>query len=347
MKKLFSILLVLIPLLLLTSCVSIPVTEEGLVIGQSYQLESGETLHNDLTVIGGNASLEDDSTVEGDVAVMGGTLNINGTVNGEVTVLGGYVYLDEHAHVRGSVNALGGTIERSSKAVVEGSDNVPTNPRPRITTMRTPNMQISFDPITGPLMAIFQALALAALAVLATLTLPAYLERTGRAAVAQPYGTGGVGCLTILVLVVMTITIILIPFSVVGFVVAAVAALFGWLALGLVLGRYIAVWLKQTWTDPVSAGVGTMSLSLLVSLLNVIPCIGWFFYMAAGMVALGAVVLTRFGTQEYPAPYTPAGPVVPPVNPVIVQPDAPASGAQVYDAPATGAGEENRPDELG
>lgn len=332
MKKLIRIALLLFLLLLLTSCVSIPVVEDGLVVGQSYQLESGDTLENDLTVIGGNVSLEEGSTVEGDVAVMGGTAIIDGTVNGEVTVLGGYVYLDDHAVIEGSVNSLGGTIERSSQAVIEGNDGIQTNRRPRITTMRTPNMQISFDPITGPLMAIFQALALAALAVLANLTIPTYMERTGRAAVSQPYGTGGVGCLTILVLVVMTITIILIPFSLVGFVVASIAALFGWLALGLVLGRYIAVWLKQSWTDPVSAGVGTMSLSLLASLLNVIPCIGWFFYVAAGLVALGAVVLTRFGTQEYPAPYTAAGPAVPPT--VIIEPGVPGPGAQVYDAPA-------------
>lgn len=336
MKNIIRIVLLLIPLLFLTSCISIPVVEDGLVIGQSYQLESGETLENDLTVIGGNAYLEEGSIVEGDVAVMGGTLTIDGTVNGEVTVLGGYVYLDDHAVIEGSVNSLGGTIERSSRAVIEGGESSRPEPRPRVTTMRTPNMQVSFDPITGPLMAIFQALALAALAMLATLTLPNYLERTGRAAVAQPYGTGGVGCLTILVLVVMTITIILIPFSLVGFVAVALASVFGWLALGLVLGRYIAVWLKQTWTDPVSAGVGTLSLSLLASLLNVIPCIGWFFYVAAGMVALGAVVLTRFGTQEYPPPYAPAGPSVPPVSPVIIDAGEPSGGAQAYDAPESG-----------
>ena len=335
MKKIILVFLLLIPLLLLTGCVSIPVAEEGLVIGQSYQLDSGDTLKSDLTVIGGNASLEEGSTVEGDVAIMGGTVIIDGTVNGDVTVMGGYVSLDDHAVIEGSVNSLGGTIDRSSQAIVEGNDGIQTSRPPRVTTMRTPNMQVSFDPITGPLMAIFQALALAALAVLANLTIPSYMERTGRAAVAQPYGTGGVGCLTILVLVVMTITIILIPFSLVGFVVASIAALFGWLALGLVLGRYIAVWLKQTWTDPVSAGVGTMSLSLLASLLNVIPCIGWFFYVAAGMVALGAVVLTRFGTQEYPAPYIPAGPSVPPTAPVIIEAGEPAPGAQVYDAPKT------------
>ena len=64
----------------------------------------------------------------------------------------------------------------------------------------------------------------------------------------------------------------------------------------------LAVWLKQPRTDPISAGVGTLTISLLGSLLNIIPCVGWSISFIAGLVALGAVVLTRFGTQIYPAP---------------------------------------------
>jgi len=339
MKNIIRLALILIILFLLSGCVSVPMAEEGLVIGQSYRLGSGKTLNNDLTVIGGNAVLDEDSTVNGDVAVLGGNVTINGTVNGEVSVLGGYVYLDDNAVVKGSVNSLGGTVQRSDQAVIEGKSAIETPATPRITTMRTPNMQISFDPITGPLMAIFQGLALAALAVLATLFIPAHMERTGKAVVSQPFGSGGVGCLTLLVLVVMTITIILIPVSAIGFVAAGIAALFGWLAMGLILGRQIAVWLKQTWTEPVSAGVGTMVRTLVASLINIIPCIGWTFSIVLGLAALGAVVLTRFGTQVYPSPYAHMsaprpGPYTPP----------PAANApQADSSPAPKQPDENQP----
>ena len=345
MKIIIRISLLLLALLLLSGCVSVPLAQEGLVIGDSYRLESGETLSHDLTVVGGNATLDEDSTVNGDVAVLGGNVTIDGTVNGDISVLGGYVYLDNHALVKGSVNSLGGTVQRSSQAVVEGRDLGNNNRPPRITTMRAPNMQVSIDPITAPLMAIFQGLALAALAVLAALFIAAPLDRTGRAAMITPFASGGVGCLTILVLLIMAVTIILLPVSFLGFLVVGIAALFGWLALGLMVGRQLAVWLKQPWTDPVSAGVGTLTISLLASLLNVIPCIGWTVSAVAGLVALGAVILTRFGTQIYPSPYGAApaprpGPYTPPPGPVINPESVSGPGARAYETP-----ERDEPDE--
>jgi hypothetical protein len=217
--------------------------------------------------------------------------------------------------------------------VVEGQDMGDRQDERRITTVRNPAFNISFEPVTATLMAIFQALALAALAIVINLFAPRPMERTGLSAVAQPVTTGGVGCLTILVLLVMAITIILLPISLLGFVVIGVAALFGWVALGLIVGRRMAVWLNQSWSDPVNAGIGTLTLSLLTSLLNIIPCVGWVISFVVGLVALGAVVLTRFGTQVYPGPtasaaYPPApygpGPYTPP------PPPASQPGARVY-----------------
>jgi hypothetical protein len=194
-------------------------------------------------------------------------------------------------------------------------------------------MRLSFDPITAPLMAIFQSLALAALAIVLNLFAPRHMERTGQTAQVTPAASGGVGCLTILVLVIMTLTIILIPISLLGFLLMGIASLFGWLALGLVVGRRIAVMLKQPWSDPVNAGVGTLVLTLLASLLNIIPCIGWIFGFLAGLIGLGAAVLTRFGTQIYPNPYAPAAAGPAPYTPAPPQPPvypAPQPGPTVY-----------------
>ena len=337
MKRIFRIqhlLILLLALLVLTGCASVPDLGQGLVIGESYRLNDGETLDEDLTVVGGNATLDEGSTVNGDVAVVGGNVTVDGDVNGNLTVMGGYVYLDDNARIEGNVESLGGTIQRSSEAVVEGKDLGDRKDR-RITTVRSPAVNVSFEPITATLGAIFQAFALAALAILAVLFAPRPMQRAAEAAVAQAPTSGGVGCLTLLVLTIMTITIILSPISIIGFLLAGVAALFGWLALGLYLGRRLAVWLNQPWSDPVNAGVGTLVLTLLASLLTIIPCIGWLPGALVGLVALGAVVLTRFGTQSYtgparpvsaaPGPYTPPAPVVPTV---IETP-----GARVYDAP--------------
>jgi hypothetical protein len=331
------LLLAFLAILLLAGCVPIPMVsmDQGLVIGQSYRLESGQTLNHDLTVIGGNATLESKSTVNGSVSVIGGNVTIDGMVNGDVSVIGSDVSLGEQAVVQGSVDTVGGTVRKASGAVVQGQ-SVGKNPSiPRITTLQTPAMNMSFDPITGPLMAIFQSLALAALAIVVNLFAPRPMDRTGQAAQANPTTAGGVGCLTFLVLIIMTLTLILIPISLLGFLVMGVASLFGWLALGLIVGRRIAVLLQQPWSDPVNAGVGTLAITLLASLLNIIPCIGWIGGALAGLVGLGAAVLTRFGTQVYPNPNGSAatvvhsGPYSPPPPPVWAAP-RPEPGARVY-----------------
>ncbi len=292
-------------LLFLAGCVPFPAipTEEGLVIAQPYHLASGQTVNHDITVIGASAEFDQNTTVNGSIAVIGGNVSIDGNVNGDVSVIGSDVSLGDHAVVQGAVDSIGGTVHRAAGAVVEGK-SVGNKPSiPPVTTVHTPALNVGFDPITGPLMAMFQALALAALAVVVNLFAPAPMERAGRTAFTVPAASGGVGCLTLLVLVVMTITIILIPISLLGLLVAGVAALFGWLAIGLLAGRQIAILLKQPWSEPVNAGVGTLVITLLASLLNIIPCIGWLASALVGLVALGAAILTRFGTQVYPSPY--------------------------------------------
>lgn len=324
---------------LLAGCVPFPLVamDEGVVIGQNYTLHSGETVDNDITVIGASAVLEEGSTINGNVAVVGGSMSVDGVINGDIAVIGSEVSLGDTAVVHGSVDTIGGTVQRASGAEIEGKSMVSPPPIPRITTLRTPAMQVSIDPITAPLMAIFQALAMAALAVVVYLFAPVQMERAGRTALAVPAASGGVGCLTILVLVVMIFTIILIPVSALGLLVVGIAGLFGWIAIGLLVGRQINLLLKQSWSEPVNAGVGTLVVSLLASLLNIIPCIGWMAYALVGLVALGAAVLTRFGTQVYPSPYSMAPAPYAPPAPEYPSREVAQAAAQTAEPPSQSA----------
>ena len=337
-------LLVFLSLLALAGCSVLPSMNGGLVIGDNYRLDSGETIDHDLTVIGGNAHLDQDSTVNGDVAVMGGTVSIDGTVNGNVAVMGGSVQLDDHAVIRGSVSQLGGSIDKSESAIVEGTTDLNRLPF-RATTLRTPRMEVNFDPITGPMLAFFRALALAALAILVQLFAAAPVQRVAHAVQTQPIMTGGIGVLTVLVapalLIILGITIILLPVSLLGFLLIGVALVFGWLAVGLVTGQHLARLFKQNWSEPITAGVGTLALSLVASMANLIFCIGWLPTFLISVVGLGAVIVTRFGTQFYistlaPRPYTP-----PPGS--TLEPDYPAAAPAVTGGPDLSA---SRPDPL-
>ena len=318
------LLLVMLVMTLLAGCAPGFNTSDGLVMGSSYNLNSGETLNHDLTVIGGNVTLEQNSTVNGNVAVMGGNVTADGQIKGDLTVMGGSVNLNNHAVVQGTLNSIGGSVHRASGAVVQGQ-TLNNNPAPGILPiMRTP-IPRDYNNFTSPLMVIFQSLALAALAVVVTLFVPNLMLRTGHTAQFAPAAAGGVGCLTLVVLVVMTITIILIPISLIGFVAAALAILFGWMAIGLLVGRQFAILLKKPWSDPVSAGAGTLFVSLLTGTLNIIPCIGWIAGVLVGLIGLGAVILSRLGTQIYPPSYGPGS--IPP-RPAPYMP--PSTGPRVY-----------------
>jgi hypothetical protein len=134
--------------------------------------------------------------------------------------------------------------------------------------------------------------------------LPKPIQHTAKTALEQPILSGGVGLLATvgfpLLLIGIGITIVLIPISLTGFLVMALAWFLGRVALGVEIGRRIAPLFKQDWALPLCAGVGTFTLTFVVdAVIKIIPCIGWLFALLIGVLGLGAVALTRFGTQPY------------------------------------------------
>jgi hypothetical protein len=81
-------------------------------------------------------------------------------------------------------------------------------------------------------------------------------------------------------------------------VVFTVAYMLGWLALGMEVGVRIAQMFKQEWPLPLAAGLGIFILNLVTQGLGVVaPCLGGLIPGLIGIVGLGAVLITRFGTR--------------------------------------------------
>ena len=327
---------------------------DKLVLGGTFTLREDEVLEGSLFVMGGTATLREDSTVEGDVMLMGGTLVANGLIKGEVVVIGGMANLGETALVEGNVTTISGNMRRDEGAVIEGTvtENVESmipfifsedfqipnleGPAPIIIPgdVHVPGVDVRINPVWDFLRVLFWSFIWALLAVLLVLFLPEPTGRTASVAVSQPLASGGIGCLTSIVapllIIILVITICGIPVGLVIAFLLALAWAFGMIALGLEVGRRLATLLKQDWALPVSAAVGTFILTLVVNTIGeVVPCVGWIVPAIAGFVGLGAVLLTRFGTQDYPpagstslAPVPPAPPQ-PPVPGVMGQESAP------------------------
>jgi hypothetical protein len=300
------------------------------VLGDNYTLDRGRTLNGNLWVFGGNAELRQESRVTGNVMVFGGNLRVNGLIEGDINVAGGNVELSDSAVVRGDISMVGGSLSRDTNAIVEGDvrEGITgpfTYTVPRISN--APRVNISINPIMEFLAFLFQAFLTAALAVLVVMFLPAQTQQVARTAVTQPLVSGGLGLMTVIVapllLLIMTITIILIPVAFLLVLLIGLLLLFGWIGVGLELGKRMATLLKTDWALPVAAGIGTLTLSIVIGGIGkYLWCIGWILPTMVALVGLGSVLLTRFGTQNYPlygpppvAPFIPTTPPPPPAPP--------------------------------
>jgi len=319
MNKKFSYLLLLVVLVVLAfpgTAMAKELYDDRVVAGGTFTLDSGEVLDGNLIVFGGTAAIESDSIVEGDAVVLGGILTIDGLVEGNLVGVGGVVNLNENAIVEGDLTTVAATLNQEPGAQVYGQV---------ITGLEIPAMSLvpgtlaipelnEFQPRVSPaaftfwrvLWFIFRTLLWGALAALVAMFIPNPTTRTLHAIVKQPVLAGGVGLLTIVVapviLIVLAITCILSPISLLGALALVVAWVFGRIAIGLEIGVRIAKVFDREWPLPLAAGVGTFGLALVVdSIGTFIYCVGWLIPAIVGMIGLGGVILTRFGTKDYPS----------------------------------------------
>jgi cytoskeletal protein CcmA (bactofilin family) len=345
MKRTFklALLLVLLASLFLPQ-VALAQGPQGdkLVLGGSYTLHSGESLNGNLVVLGGTVDLQQNSTLNGNVLLAGGSLQVDGKVAGNILATGGSVNLGSSAVVSGDISTLGASLIRATGAQVFGNINNGFSGPAEITvpgTVQVPNaiLHTEVNIVVQTFLFFLRAFLWAALAILVVLFLPRQVEQVSQAVVAQPLISAGLGVLTAiilpLVLLLVAITIIGIPISLLGVLALVVTWSFGIVVLGLEVGKRLAQMLKVDLAVPVMAGAGTFILVLVMNGVKVaIPCIGWVFAALVGCLGLGAVLLTRYGTQLYP-PSSQAimpvdrdwtsGPPVPPTPPAARGQDQP------------------------
>ncbi len=283
--------------------------DDKVVVGENYVLAAGQRLDGNLAVIGGNATLERDSVVTGDVAVMGGTLTVAGSVRGSVAAFGGAVTLADSAVVEGDLAIFGGSTQRAPGATVMGEAFGPRLPelpiQPRIPeTPAVPDQSGRRGPVNpfGSLLlwevtTLGWVLSLILLGIVALLVAPRAMSRIASAVAAGPAFSFGVGLLTLVVaLLGGALLLIACGLGLLVWLVTFFAVLVGWLAVGLWAGQRLLQMLKVR----KASALGEVALGVfLITVLARLPlCIGFLFFVIVGAAGLGAVVLTRFGTQS-------------------------------------------------
>ena len=315
MKRLSAVvgLIVLLTLAIPTPAFASESSDGRVVLGGTYRLESGEILDGDLAVIGGAAYLEEESRVTGSVLVLGGNLEVYGQIDGDVIIVGGNTNLGPAASIKGDVATLGGNLNAEAAQIqgeiISGTDfAIPYD---------FENFEFEFDRLSVPplpgfgmsiearvISYLFMSFLMTAIAVMVVLFWPKPTRTAAQVVITKPAAAGGLGLLTLFVvmpvLTLLIVTVCLIPVSLVGFLVFGVAWVFGIVVLGYEVGNRLEKALNQDFQPVLSAGLGTLVLSLVVGGIVFIPCFGFLFSLLVGAFGLGAVLLTRFGTRTYP-----------------------------------------------
>lgn len=307
-------------------------TPDSVVLfGCGARIQKDVQVRRDVVSFGGDVVLEEGTRVGNDVAVFGGDVQIAGQVSDEVVVFGGRVTLEPTAVVNGNVVVLGGAVEQKEGAVVRGDVernpgivfprvrvSPPVPPVPPLPSTSRVNDWGVWNFIGGVFQSFIVTLGLIALGALIVVFMPNQLKQVGDVAQASAMPSLGVGCLTWLVvpplMILFVLTCLGIPLSMILGVAFVAAGVFGWIAIGMILGDRLLNALKVQNIVPILA----MAVGLFVLwLVTAVPFLGGLIWLFVSALAIGAVVLTRFGTRAYPV-----------VAPATVAPTTPAIPAQ-------------------
>jgi cytoskeletal protein CcmA (bactofilin family) len=293
-------------------------------------IPSGQIVDEDITLVEGDLTIESGAVVNGDVTLFNGDLTLDGTVNGNVTLLDGTLIAGESATVDGDCTLFSGTIEETEERFLNcRSVSFPGLGRiVEEVTVAPPTPVMPESPHSWGFGRFLSNVAetagwtftLGVLALVIASVFPRQLHQVSVVISEKPVASGTVGLLTwvagaslialmsvIFALLILACGIGLLGFPIVMVVAAALtaAAVMGWVAIG----HKVGVWLADTFklknpTLPTTTVLGTVALSFLVGLFNIIGLeFGqWLLVTIVGAVGLGAAALTQFGTRPYPVP---------------------------------------------
>ncbi|GEJ57441.1 STN domain-containing protein [Anaeromyxobacter diazotrophicus] len=268
-----------------------------------------------VVVLTGNVRLDEGASAEQVVAVLGSVeLAPGASVDGEVVAVGGDIHVSPGARIAGEAVSVGGRIVIDPSGAVEGEQvslDVPgLGGALALLGARTPGFGPR-TPLLGLAHALVQFAVFFGLGLLLLVVFPRRVEAlTGSVSQAplKAVLTGILGTLALPVVALLLVaTIVGIPLVAVLVLGVLVAAVMGYTALALHLGRLVPFHFERG-APILQLAIGT---AVLVAI-GQLPVLGALAWLAAWLLVFGIVLRTRFGRPPTAAPPPVYGTTAPP-----------------------------------
>jgi hypothetical protein len=300
-------------------------------LGGNVTVESTARVNGDVVAVGGDVTAAANTSFYGDIVAVGGSVSSAGEVNGSVIAVGGDADLRMGSLVRQDAITFGGNVRQAEGARVQGNVSrgfvfYPNRNAPGAQLQPPLPFDPGFSrPWTGNfalsvLMAfvagVLKIVVLAAVAVALVAIFPRQIGNVKATLTSQPAASTGVGCLTYLVAIALTLPLLLTCIgNFLMWPILIIATIFGVGAVGLILGERLTGSGVQPRSPAFNAALGTGLIVLVLVVLDAVPfvaCFSWVFWLLVASLATGAVVLSKFGTElpasvQAPMPTRPSG----------------------------------------
>jgi cytoskeletal protein CcmA (bactofilin family) len=273
-------------------------------------------IDGDVAVFGGNLDIL--GTVDGDAAVLGGNVKNKGTITGDLFVIGGTVLLDSGSVVEGDIGMVGGTVDRDENAEVLGEiETVEIETLEKLLpqigrVFRLPKIMPA--PLAfGTIFLISAFIVIYILTLLVLLIFPKVIDKIVNRLQLNVWASVGLGfameILFIPLIALFAVSIVGIPLIFLLPLAAALAILFGYSALSLIIGERVAHGLN--WNIKSRIGfftIGWLSIMIIPILGIILQSLGFvgslvfvfgivILYVTA-TISLGGVIYTLIKKEK-------------------------------------------------
>ncbi|WP_119072435.1 hypothetical protein [Aggregatilinea lenta] len=290
---------------------------DGFSLHGTFTLDGDEQRDGDQVIFANNAYLRPGSAIDGDATLIANHAEMAGAVSGDLVVIANEFILAGSARIDGDLSVCAKTFDQAPDAQIGGSLKRECSEGDRVTVSSA--VESGRSGWQGSILFrlgsfVTNTLFFGGLAALATAVFPQRLGRIAASIRRSPGLMGGIGCLTVVVAIGLSVTyvislflilpVLLLPFAMLGWLALGLLVIIGWFALASLTGETVLRRLGITEGTPlVVAAVGGVALGLAVNVWSLFWFTGWIGALVSavlGSVGLGAVVLTRLGTQSYP-----------------------------------------------